>query len=157
MTSEDEARKEFEAVVEEYKEDAGLDRLKGLSVDIFSKIVKDAKGKPAKNVGGKVTNAEALAGCDAAVAVYCALVEKSTDYREILGYTAILREIRKEAATLRSKKLMDGAAAYKPFNKTFAKAADSLKAALKLAQDQAKYLNLAADVLSVFARLLTVL
>lgn len=104
----------------------------------------------------RVSYRDALKGLEAAHSILYDLANASGDPDEVRGYADDMEKLTAEAKRIVAEGWAKSESNYAPITAEFRKATDRLKKALETAKAQAQALNLAADLLSAFARLLTV-
>lgn len=88
--------------------------------------------------------------------VLYALGSRSTDANETLAYASAMDAVSTELDFIAQQRLLSRTKAYAPFTAAFKAAAKTLKEAKAKADELAQNLGLAADVLTVFSKIIAV-
>jgi hypothetical protein len=103
----------------------------------------------------KVSLNDAWKGITAAFAVVQALADKANTYDEMHFYNSILQVLTDELTQVVAADWQSRTKAYAPYTQAFKNSAASLKAIKEKADKLTNQLNLAADVLGAFSKLLS--
>lgn len=132
--------------------DQALANRKDREISLFRKIIASVSslaGKP------KVSMHDAWDGLSATLTILRALVSKATTYEELNRWNAAMLAATDELRDLVAKDWESRTKAYAPLTQAFRDSAEALKLAKSKADQMANQLNLAADVLGAFTKLLS--